>query len=333
MNLLDLSNWRRFKRCRQVFSSPLRAHLLTASGSPEPVSLGLSSGDTLHIPKIRNARRLLRWLLDEVENPWPITADENLIFFTHGHRTIAIRPIDTDFYTFQEVILRDGYGISQLTEPLGTVVDIGTNIGLFSLCVAPLAERLICVEPVDENLQIARRNIELANMSDKAAFHNCAIADKPGSLRLFLSDHNHGGHSVSANHTAQWGSTKEVAVPAITLEQLFDRENIERCSLLKCDVEGAEFEIFAAAPVELLARVDRILMEVHLTGSDWNEEVFQNLADKLREAGHKVQHEPLHDAKGNLRKTILLSTSRSSDTLRCSYRRKNLTFSKKSALR
>ncbi len=310
MNLLDLLSWRRYRRCRRVFSSPLGAHVLTASGSRKPANLKLASGGVLSLPRIRNARRLLRWLLSEAENPLPVTAQEDTLVFKHGPRRIALRPLDTDFYTFQEVVLRDGYGVQRLAEPLGTVVDIGANIGFFTLCAAPFADRVVCVEPVEENLRIARRNIELADLTDKVAFHQCAIAGQSGSVRLFLSAWNHGGHSICSEHAIRWGQTRHVDVPAITLADLFERGNIQHCSLLKCDVEGAEFGILAGAPRELLAGVDRIVMEVHLTQPEWNQREFQSLADKLRSAGHRVEHEPLHESHGRLKPVISLAASR-----------------------
>ena len=172
--------------------------------------------------------------------------------------------------------------------PLGDVVDLGGNIGLFAVRVAPLAARVISVEPVEANLRLARRNVSLAALDGQIALRRYAVSPQPRDcIRLFLSQGNHGGHSIAEEHAAQWGTAGYEDVPAITLAELFEREQIAHCSLLKCDIEGAEFAIVDAAPEELLARIDRILMEVHLTADAWRSVSSRRFAANYRPAASR----------------------------------------------
>jgi FkbM family methyltransferase len=173
-----------------------------------------------------------------------------------------------------------------------------------------MAKRVISVEPVEANLRVARHNVSLAALKHKVALRRFAVAPRPRDhIRLFFSQGNYGGHSISAEHAAQWGAAGYEDVPAIALGELFDREQIGRCSLLKCDIEGSEFAIVDAAPPELLARIDRIIMEVHLTAAEWRERQFEAVRRKLLDCGFSVVHEPIHDRRGRLKRVIMLSAT------------------------
>jgi len=217
----------------------------------------------------------------------------------HEGYTVFIPPTDESFYTFNEVLLEDNYRLGKIRRPLGTVVDLGANIGLFAAKVVSMAERVICVEPVASNLAIAQRNAQHSDFPERVSFHNRAIAGQTGeTIKIFLSDGNRGGHSIREDHADRWGCQGSEDAMTISLADLFDTEQIERCALLKCDIEGSEFEVFEAAPLELLARIDSIVMEVHLTSNEWNLDSLAGLRAKLKQAGFRVECEVEHDGEG-----------------------------------
>ncbi len=54
-------------------------------------------------------------------------------------------------------------------------------------------------------------------------------------------------------------------VQCVTLDDVFEAHGVERCSWLKLDCESAEWGIMAKT--EMLERIDRVSMELHLPGS------------------------------------------------------------------
>ena len=64
-----------------------------------------------------------------------------------------------------------------------------------------------------------------------------------------------------------WGNfvtddgSEGVEVPAFTVEQILDDNNVSRVDLLKVDIEGAEKEVFANG--QFLPRVGHIVIELH----------------------------------------------------------------------
>lgn len=314
MKLRHLFNLRRYRGCRRLFRFALAAHLRLAMAKREPAALELVGGDVVRLPNVRDCRALFNWILEQSGDVQPLTIENGLLRLPCRDFDVAIPPTGEAFFTFGEVFLEDVYQLNAVRRPLGTVVDLGANIGLFATRVAPLAERVVCVEPVTANLQIARRNVGHLATPDKVTFVQRAVAGESGNpVRIFLAAGNSGGHSVRREHAERWGNGGHEDTSSISLDDLFQLEKIEHCSLLKCDVEGAEFEIFRTVSPQLLARIDRIILEVHLTVPEWSETQFETLVAKFRLAGFFVEHEPLRDDQGELNPTVMLYTTNLND--------------------
>ncbi len=120
-----------------------------------------------------------------------------------------------------------------------TFIDIGANIGAYSLFVAARAgrgARILAVEPQPEIF--ARLSFNIAqNPFGTVKAVACALADKPGELTLFIDPTNRGESSVRILNSSAGTSVK---VPAMTLLSLVEGEGYERIDAIKLDVEGAE---------------------------------------------------------------------------------------------
>ena len=107
-------------------------------------------------------------------------------------------------------------------------------------------------------------------------------------------------------HEAQGGAGVE-QVQTISLADLFAEHGVERCDLLKCDVEGAEFEIVLATPHEVLQRIARLAMEVHLT-PDTPADRFPALKAHLEASGFALVEEEGPLFEGTLQQYMLTGT-------------------------
>jgi FkbM family methyltransferase len=148
--------------------------------------------------------------------------------------------------------IRDGY----------VFVDIGANIGAYSLFVAAAAgasARILCVEPQPDIFDRLVYNIQQNPIAAIKAV-DCAVADKPGELTLFLDPRNSGESSVKIVSS---GQAKAIRVPATTLLDLVTTEGYTHIDAIKLDVEGAEDIILEPflrqAPKSILPRL--ILVE------------------------------------------------------------------------
>ncbi|WP_306222777.1 FkbM family methyltransferase [Bosea beijingensis] len=120
-----------------------------------------------------------------------------------------------------------------------TFIDIGANIGAYSLFVAARAgrgARILAVEPQPEIFARLAFNIAQNPFGTVKAVA-CALADKPGELTLFIDPTNRGESSVRILNSSAGASVK---VPAMTLLSLVEGEGYDRIDAIKLDVEGAE---------------------------------------------------------------------------------------------
>jgi FkbM family methyltransferase len=308
MFLKRLFSSRHYERCVQLFRQPFWSHVWTSAALRLPLTLELRNGGTLEVSSAYGCRRMFDLLLNELPDPFPVTVADGLVEFQYDGDRFALRPNYADFTVFKEVIVRDNYQLGAFPYPLGTVVDLGANIGLFTLKMATDADRVVSVEPVRENYEMAQRMLHRADLAHKVTLLKAVIGgEAKGTVRIYASDNNSGGHSVFHEHAAQWGDTRYEDVPCMSLADLFEREGIQGCSLLKCDVEGAEFDIIAAAPLELLASIDRILMEVHLNVINWDRQRLSEFLKRLTAAGFHIEHDSLVGRWGRRKRGMMLS--------------------------
>jgi FkbM family methyltransferase len=135
-----------------------------------------------------------------------------------------------------------------------TFIDVGSNVGWYSLLVARkvcASSRILAVEPQPEIFDRLIHNIRLNPFGTIKAV-DCAVADKTGELTLFLDPLNKGEASLKIVNSSQ---TETIRVPAVTLLDLVNREGFSHLDAVKLDVEGAEDLIldpfFRDAPASL----------------------------------------------------------------------------------
>ncbi len=120
-----------------------------------------------------------------------------------------------------------------------TFVDVGANIGAYSLFVAAEAgtsAHVLAIEPQPAVFDRLVYNIRQNPFGTIKAVA-CAVADKSGELTLFLDTRNSGESSVKIVGS---GGSQTIRVPATTLLQLVTQEGFSRIDAIKLDVEGAE---------------------------------------------------------------------------------------------
>ena len=120
-----------------------------------------------------------------------------------------------------------------------TFIDVGANDGAYALFVASRAgpsARVLAVEPQPEIFERLIYNIRLNEFATIKAV-DCAIAEKPGEVTLFLDPQNSGESSLKVVGSS---GARPIRVPARTLLELIRGEGYERVDAIKLDVEGAE---------------------------------------------------------------------------------------------
>ena len=125
----------------------------------------------------------------------------------------------------------------ELIEPAATVIDVGANIGLWSLVAARRAGCVHAFEPAPSTFARLRRNLDLNGMPNVVA--NRLAVDREGGTTSFYEaiESNSGG----AGYLRRPGAPVEVTVERVTLDDYCRSRGIERVGVLKLDIEGAEW--------------------------------------------------------------------------------------------
>jgi FkbM family methyltransferase len=170
-------------------------------------------------------------------------------------RILWTRPGSSDdAAVIREIFTENVYRLA-LSDCEGTVIDIGANIGAFSVYAALHgAERVIAVEPEPDNLRVLAVNQETLPDPGVITVWPRAIWASLEDVRLTP---NQGGTRVTPDGA--------VTVRGIPLSFLLSAEHVTECATLKLDIEGSEYAVLCATPSALLARVRYLTMEFHST--------------------------------------------------------------------
>jgi FkbM family methyltransferase len=165
-------------------------------------------------------------------------------------------------------------------------VDVGANVGLFSLMVASYAganSKIIAIEPEPENLRRLRFNIA-ANPDIPIRVVPVALGETEGMVALNIDRRDRGGTRTRALADDGGAGKLDTECQALlverrTLLEVVRQEGVSSIDALKIDVEGAEDEtlvpFFRDAPAGLWPN----LLIIEDARASWRSDLFSVLAN------------------------------------------------------
>ena len=142
----------------------------------------------------------------------------------------------------------------------GVVVDVGANLGLSVLALAPLAARLLAVEASPRTAAALRATVAANGLEARVTVAPVALGAAAGELAFHESDHSAGSHLLSAE-TLGGEALPTVTVPVETLDALVARHGLGRVDFIKIDVEGHETEVLDGAAATLAKDRPTVFLE------------------------------------------------------------------------
>jgi FkbM family methyltransferase len=127
-----------------------------------------------------------------------------------------------------------------------TFVDVGANIGVFTISAARRVDPLGTVVAIEASPSIFSylvRNVRLNDLGNVRLIRCAALDRNEPNVPFYEAPVSHFGMGALA---PQFGS-RPIAVPARTLDDILADEGIRRVGVLKVDVEGYEAAVFRGA--------------------------------------------------------------------------------------
>ena len=149
--------------------------------------------------------------------------------------------------------------VSISNDPGGMLVDVGANMGYFSLIWAASNpnNKVFSIEPSLRNIEILKKNLEMNNLTNQVTIMPVAAGAKTQLSNFMTGPTNETGHGGFSNST---DVTNTIQVLTIKLDDYFDHIDV-----LKIDVEGADALVLMGASRLLQEKkINKIFYEINI---------------------------------------------------------------------
>ena len=217
-----------------------------------------------------------------------IKSDEDIIYHFSDNKNcgrIILRQINTD--RMYDVYLKDKTDL--------VILDIGANIGLFTLYASDSAKRIVSVEPTPSHQELFKK---ITQDLDNVELVQAALADRDETIHFYTSVTNTTQNSIVNTGAVKGGDMFEVQ--GYCFDTLLDKYNLDHVDFCKIDIEGSEM---VAITVEQMKkaydRIDKMFIDVHSTTREsnirWEDDLIDNrkkIENILHESGYKTKVMP-----------------------------------------
>ncbi len=190
--------------------------------------------------------------------------------------------------------------IQSILSPKSTVIDVGGNIGIFTVLLASLCQRVYSFEPAPETFERLKGNV-FRNKLNHVSLHQLALSNISGEIMFSVSP-----NSPATNHIAVANDSTAINVPVTTLDTFVQDNQIETIDFLKIDVEGFEASVLEGAEALLSQnRVKYLFIEICPSNFEKANSSVEKVISSLSNAeynGHFIEQD------GTLSETLSLST-------------------------
>ena len=130
--------------------------------------------------------------------------------------------------------------LKQILSSTDVCLDIGANIGYYALLEKQIAQKVIAIEPVPQNLKRLEENIYLNGVTINT--YQYGVSDVSGKEKIYFTEKS----NLSTFRTPDCKVKEIIEVPTITLDDLIGLLP-QTPTFLRMDVEGYEYKILKGA--------------------------------------------------------------------------------------
>lgn len=191
--------------------------------------------------------------------------------------------------------------------PGGVFIDVGANVGFFSLIAARTvgpAGRVFSLDPVPANAAAIRRNASL-NSLDNLTVIEAAVCAEDAQSELTVT--RHPGGAVLAGLAAPPDPVERIKVRTVSIDGLVRSGETPPPTLVKIDVEGAELDVLRGMESTARTHRPRVICELDDADPAALDSKIAGVTDTLRGWGYAVRR--LEKAYGDSGVVHLVATT------------------------
>jgi FkbM family methyltransferase len=177
------------------------------------------------------------------------------------------------------VILDKTYSKHLTLEKSDVFLDIGGQIGTFSIDIADKVKQVYTFEPFKENYDLLESNIALNKTKNVCAFNKAVVGNDDQERTLYAGGKFNGlGANTGGFSLIDTESEEKVVVQCANINAIIKKFGITK---IKMDCEGSEYEIIKNAD---FLGIKELILEYHfnLLGMAKYEELLNILADNFQ---------------------------------------------------
>jgi FkbM family methyltransferase len=196
----------------------------------------------------------------------------------------------SEYWSFTAPSTAEVAFLEGLARTAKTIIDIGANMGSFTLTMARLAPqaRVYSFEPAPSTFRLLERNIKLNSLTNISP-QMMVVCDRVGTVQF--TDATHGAENNSLFRAAVQSDCPVVDVPGTTLDQFCRDQSIETLDFLKIDTEGAEPLVLRGATEMFRRKAIKVaLMEIAANWLKTGGSSQVQLGHQVRELGYDLFH-------------------------------------------
>jgi FkbM family methyltransferase len=208
--------------------------------------------------KIAAFARWARWQIGSRVLGWPVAVPfvNNTRLLAKPGMTGATGNIYCGLHEFEDMAF-----VLHFLRPGDLFVDVGANIGSYTILASAAGANVISFEPVPSTFEALLDNLHLNRLESRVEVRNQAVGRNAGEL-VMIADQD---TTNQALRSGERYAGKTLKVPVVTLDEVLQGKVPK---LIKIDVEGFETEVLAGAAATFAnPGLRAVIMELNGSGN------------------------------------------------------------------
>ncbi len=168
--------------------------------------------------------------------------------------------------------------LSKILKPGMTCVDVGANIGLYTLYAARrvgVSGCVLAIEPSSREMGTLKGNVEI-NALNNVRVRQVALSDRASEVELLVARAQNSGHNTLGAFGYNTPLDHRERTRTQSLDEIVQGEGLSKIDVIKMDIEGAELSALRGAvntlrrdhPLLLLELADRLLQHQNASSAN-----------------------------------------------------------------